>query len=160
MRLNKDKTSAVRSLIYDAGGTKVICSPWPRQAILRLTPPPSRELRIACPADKISRPWHKRARSLGQRERRSFENNEEREWVGRIFKRFYVRQAKMACGRSRDVVEETGEMSGSVTITIIVARESCSRVAVDPENAADPVQEFGSEERRHLCPRQAFVCLH
>lgn len=53
-------------------------------------------------------------------------------------------------------------MSGSVTITI-VARESCSRVAVDPENAADRSckrRSLGPRDDVTFCPRQAFVCLH
>lgn len=46
------------------------------------------------------------ARSLGQRQRRPFENNEESEWAGRVFKRFLARQTNTARGISRDLVEE------------------------------------------------------
>jgi len=81
---------------------------------------------------------------LGQRQRRPYEHNEESEWIQ--LKRFFVRQTKAACGRSRDVVEGSWRKRGrdarlrhdiDLSRRWYVAPISCSRVAVDPENAAD-----------------------
>ena len=95
------------------------------------------------------------ARSLGQRQRRPFENNEKSGWVGPVFKRFLARQTKTARGRSRDVVEETCPApSRQQTIRLLHERVA----AALPSIRKMLPDRF--RRRRSLSPRNDVTCVH
>lgn len=97
------------------------CSPWPRQAILRLTPPPRKKIRIACPADKISGPWHPAWAS-----ERDVRSRITRTLGGALFFKRFQRGRRRLCGRAWKKSGCCGEdMSGSGTTNDwSVARET------------------------------------